>query len=195
VEEEAELVDRLRSGDEAAFAEIVERFHRRLIGLARHYVSSQQAAEDVAQETWLALVRGVDRFEGRSSLKAWLFQVCVNRARTAGVRDKRTLAVGTGEPVVDPARFDATGGWSDPPRSWTDAVDDRLEAEALVECVRKAIAELPSAQQLVVTMRDVEGLTAEEVCTVLSITDANQRVLLHRARAAIRQSLEEVSGR
>jgi RNA polymerase sigma-70 factor (ECF subfamily) len=105
------------------------------------------------------------------------------------------LAVGTGEPVVDPARFNRSGAWSDPPRSWTDAVDDRLEAEALVQSIRKAIVALPSAQQLVVTMRDVEGLTAEEVCTILSITDANQRVLLHRARAAIRRSVEEVRGR
>jgi RNA polymerase sigma-70 factor (ECF subfamily) len=195
VEPEAELVERLRRGDEAAFAEMVERFHGRLVALARHYVSSEHAAEDVAQETWLALVRGVDRFEGRSSLKAWLFQVCVNRARTTGVRDKRTLAIGAGEPAVDPARFDRSGAWSDPPRPWTDAVDDRLEAEALVQSIRKAIDALPSAQQLVVTMRDVEGLTAEEVCTILSITDANQRVLLHRARAAIRRSLEEVRAR
>ena len=195
VNAEAELVDRLRRGDEAAFAELIDSYHARLVGLARHFVKTSEAAEDVAQETWLALVRGIDRFEGRSSLKTWLFQVCANRAKTAGVRDSRTVAVDPGGPAVDPSRFDQGGAWSDPPRHWADVVDDRLEAEAMVEHVREAIAELPESQQLVVTMRDVEGLTAEEVCAVLSISDANQRVLLHRARAHIRRSLEEVRGR
>ena len=149
----------------------------------------------MAQETWVALVRGVDRFEGRSSLRAWLFQVCVNRARTTGVRERRQLPIGDGEPAVAPSRFDGGGAWSQPPQHWSELVDDRLEAEALREHVKKAIEMLPAAQALVVTMRDVEGLTGQEVCAVLDITDTNQRVLLHRARSAIRSSLEEVVGR
>jgi RNA polymerase sigma-70 factor, ECF subfamily len=194
VDGEAELVDRLRGGDEAAFADLVDRYHVRLVGLARGFVRTHEAAEDAAQETWLALVRGVDRFEGRSSLRSWLFQVCVNRARTMGTRDARIVSVGS-EPAVDPARFDRSGSWSDPPAHWADLVDDRLEAAALVEHVRKAIGMLPDMQRLVVTLRDVERLTGQEVCDVLEITDANQRVLLHRARSAIRGSLEEVIGR
>jgi len=195
VNADVELVDRLRRGDEAAFAELIDRYHTRLVGLARHYVRSSQAAEDVVQETWIALVRGIDRFEGRSSLKTWLFRVCMNRAKTTGVRESRSVAVDPTEPAVDPARFDQGGAWSDPPRHWADAIDDRLEAESMMKHVRSAIDLLPASQQLVVTMRDVEGLTAEEVCAVLSISDANQRVLLHRARAQIRRTLEEVRGR
>ena len=192
---EAEIVDRLRRGDEEAFASLVDRYHARLVALAGNFVASREAAEDVAQEAWLALVRGVDRFEGRSSLRTWLFQVCVNRAKSAGIRDRRSTPVDPGDAAVDPGRFDSHGAWSDPPRHWADAVDDRLQAVALVEHVRKAITLLPESQRLVVTMRDVEGLTAEDVCAVLSITEANQRVLLHRARASVRQALEEVRGR
>jgi RNA polymerase sigma-70 factor (ECF subfamily) len=195
MDDEAGLVERLRSGDEAAFAELVDRYHGRLVGLARHFVPSRETAEDVAQETWLALVRGVDHFEGRSALRTWLFQVCANRARTMAVRERRTMTVGPGGPAVEPARFARDGAWSAPPRHWSDAVDDRLEAATLVDHVRKAIEVLPDSQRLVVTMRDVEGLTSEEVCAVLAITEVNQRVLLHRARSAIRRSLEAVMGR
>jgi RNA polymerase sigma-70 factor (ECF subfamily) len=193
--DDRDLIDRLRSGNEAAFAELVERYHLRLVGLARQFVATREAAEDVAQETWLAVVRGVDRFEGRSSLRTWLFQICVNRARTRGVRDRRLLPVGSGEPAVDPNRFGPRGAWTEAPQHWSDRVDDRLQAAALAEQVHTAIARLPRPQQLVVTLRDVEGLTAEEVCAVLSITEANQRVLLHRGRSAVRRSLEDVLGR
>jgi len=189
------LIDRLRAGDEAAFAELVERYHLRLVGLARTFVATREAAEDVAQETWLAAVRGIDRFEGRSSLRTWLFQICVNRARTRGVLDKRLVPIGPGEPAVDPNRFGLDGAWTEAPQHWSELVDDRLQAAALAEHVHAAITRLPTAQQLVVTLRDVEGLTAEEVCAVLSITEANQRVLLHRARSTLRRSLEDVFGR
>jgi len=190
--DDAELLDRLRAGDEEAFAELVGRYQARLVGLARQFVAGPQAAEDVVQDTWLALVRGVARFEGRSELRTWLFQICVNRARSHGVRERRLVPVGSGEPAVNPDRFDANGGWAAPLAHWADAVDDRLEAAAVVDHVRAAIDRLPHPQQLVVTLRDVEGLTAKEVCAVLSISEANQRVLLHRGRSTVRRALAEV---
>jgi RNA polymerase sigma-70 factor (ECF subfamily) len=174
--DDEDLIDRLRAGDEAAFAELVSRYHPRLVGLARTFVATREAAEDVAQETWLAAVRGIDRFEGRSLLHTWLFQICVNRARTRGILDKR---------LVPSSRVDTSEHWSE-------RVDDRLLAAGLAEQVQTAISHLPRAQQLVVTLRDIEGLTGEEVCAALSITDANQRVLLHRARSTLRRRLIDV---
>ncbi len=185
-----ELLARLRRGDEDAFAALVERYHTRIVRLACTFVGGHHTAEDVAQETWLAALRGLDRFEGRSSLRTWLFQICANRARTAGVREHRVVPVDGGGPTVDPGRFDTHGAWSTPPVLPTDAVDDRLTAASLAACALRAIDDLPPAQRQVVTLRDAEGLTSKDVCEVLSISEANQRVLLHRGRAQVRAVLE-----
>jgi RNA polymerase sigma-70 factor (ECF subfamily) len=189
VGKEAELLGRLRAGEESAFAALVDGYHTRLVRFAQTFVASRQAAEDVAQDTWVAVITGVERFEERSSLQTWLFRICANRARTRGGADARTLPVGRPEATVSPDRFDTRGSWSDPPEPWT-AIDDRLAAEALAPLALAAIAELPLPQRQVVTLRDVEGLSSKETCDVLSITEANQRVLLHRARARLRTAIE-----
>lgn len=186
---EPDLVARLRAGDESAFLELVELYHRQLIRVAGAFVARTETAEDIAQETWLAVIKGIDRFEGRSSLRTWLFQICANRARSIGERERRTVPVELIEPVVDAEQFTPTGAWTSPPIPWPDAAA-RADADAdLVEQIRHIIAELPAMQQSVVTMRDLDGLTSAEVCDVLSITDANQRVLLHRGRERIRGAI------
>ena len=190
-----ELLDGLRAGDEVAFAELVERYHARLVRLARSFVASGEVAEEVAQETWLAVVRGIERFEGRSSLRTWLFRICANRARSAGEREHRMVSAERQEAAVDPDRFDPSGAWALPPTDWADAIDDGLEAAVLAEHARRAIDELPEQQRQVVTLRDVEGLSSKEVCDVLSISESNQRVLLHRGRARIRSILENETRR
>jgi RNA polymerase sigma-70 factor (ECF subfamily) len=186
-----DLLDRLRTGDEVAFAELVERYHTRLVRLARSFVANGEVAEEVAQETWLAVVRGIERFEGRSSLRTWLFRICVNRARSIGAREHRIVSAERQEANVDPDRFEPSGAWASPPTDWADAIDDRLEAAVLAEHAHRAIDDLPEQQRQVVTLRDVEGLSSKEVCEVLSISEANQRVLLHRGRSRIRSVLEQ----
>jgi len=191
---DAELVSRLLEGDENAFSILIETFHTRLVRFAITFVHDWAAAEDVVQETWIAVVRGIDRYEGRSSLQTWLFGICANRARAAFCKQARVVPIGLDEPAVDPARFGPDGSWRDPPDPWSD-VDARLDADALRPLVRAAIDDLPDSQRQVVTLRDVEGLTNKEVCMVLEISDANQRVLLHRGRARIRRALEtKISG-
>jgi len=187
---ERELVQRLQSGDEAAFVEVVDAFHPRLLRFAAGLVGSWQAAEDVVQDTWLAVIRGVERFEGRSSLQTWLFQICANRARSTWGREQRAVPMDLSGPTVDPHRFGAERQWVEPPAPW-DAIDDRLYADAMLPLVRGAIDDLPELQRQVVTLRDVEGLTSKDVCAVLSISEANQRVLLHRGRARVRGALEQ----
>jgi RNA polymerase sigma-70 factor, ECF subfamily len=195
VESDADLVLRLRKGDQAAFAALVDRYHSRLTRFARSFTARPELAEDIAQETWLGLLRGLDGFEGRASLRTWLFQICANRARTLAAKEGRLVPVDPTDPdspTVDPARFDAGGGWTHPPVPWGEAADD---AE-LVRRVRAAITLLPVTQQQVVTLRDVEGLNAAEVCRILELTEGNQRVLLHRGRARVRAILEkEVTAR
>jgi len=189
MDSDAELVGRLRKGDQAAFAELVDRYHSSLTRFARSFTARPELAEDIAQETWLGLLRGIDRFEGRASLRTWLFQICANRARTLAAREGRLVPVDPTDPdgpTVDPARFNPDGGWTQAPAAWDFAADD---AE-LVERVRAAIVRLPEAQQQVVTLRDVEGLSAAEVCRILDLTEGNQRVLLHRGRARVRAILE-----
>jgi RNA polymerase sigma-70 factor, ECF subfamily len=187
--DELELVRRLQAGDESAFAEVVEAYHPKLLRFAAGLVGSTQAAEDVVQDTWVGVIRGVDRFEGRASLQTWLFQICANRARSAWARQQRSVPIDPTEPTVDAGRFGPDRGWVDPPAPWDD-VDDRLVADAVVPLVRAAIEDLPDLQRQVVTLRDVEGLTSKDVCAVLSISEANQRVLLHRGRARVRSVLE-----
>lgn len=187
---EGEVVARLRDGDERAFAELVDLYHEALVRLAMTYVPNRAVAEEVVQETWLAVVRGVDRFEARSSLKTWLFRILLNRARSAGVREQRAGRPTTSELGLDPARFDGNGAWSDPPVPWTDEVDSRLDAAELAIHVRAHLVDLAPAQREVVVLRDVEGLSSAEVCELLGLSEGNQRVLLHRGRSKLRAALE-----
>lgn len=185
-----ELLERLRGGEQQAFALLVDRYHQRLVGLAATVVTRHELAEEVAQETWIAVLKGVERFEGRSSLRTWLFRICVNRARSLGRHEQRNPPIDTSSPAVDPSRFASTGQWSTPPADWTEAVDDRLVAAGLIGPARDAIASLPEIQRQVVTLRDVEGLSSHEVCQVLSISAVNERVSLHRGRSRVRSLLE-----
>src|SRR3954463_10408153 len=159
VDDEVMLVERLRAGDEQAFAELVRLYQPRLQRLARVTVGSTAVAEEVVQDTWLGVVRGIDRFEGRSSFKTWLFRILANRARSAGAREARTAPLRADEHGdVLPGRFDASGAWSRPPEPWVDRVDDRLVAEALAGRVRQCLSALPPAQRQVLVLRDLEGV-------------------------------------
>ena len=191
--DDAELVTRLLGGDEACFAELVRRYHSTLVRVARYYVASASSAEDVAQDTWIAVVRGVERFEGRSAFKTWLLRICANRARTVAVKEHRSIPSdpSPSTPTVASQRFDSRGVWSDPPTPFTDGVDARLDNKALVEAVRDAITTLGDPQQAVVTLRDVEGLSTEEVAELLGLSVANVRVILHRGRAKVRGIVED----
>jgi RNA polymerase sigma-70 factor (ECF subfamily) len=186
VGEEADLVARLQAGEEAAFVALVRMYQRSLLRLAESVVSSRSVAEEVVQDTWLAVVRGVDRFEGRSSFKTWLFHILMNRARSTSGREHRVGSLPDGD--LDD-RFDATGAWAQPPVPWADLVDDRLVADHLAKRVRAILPMLPETQREVVVLRDIEGLPPADVCAVLGVTDGNMRVLLHRARAHIREQL------
>jgi RNA polymerase sigma-70 factor (ECF subfamily) len=193
---ERELVAALRARDEAAFTQLVEEYSPAMLRLARLYVPTRALAEEVVQEAWLGVLRGIDRFEGRSSLKTWIFRILVNTAKTRGVREARSIPfsslaraeVGEAEPAVDPERFGPEGGWLAPP---PELPESQLLGGELRELVDRTIASLPPAQATVITMRDVEGFDAQTVCNVLEIGETNQRVLLHRARSKVRQALEE----
>src|SRR4051812_19826739 len=199
-EDDSVLVARLRDGDEMAFAELIDRYGAMMLRVAQMYVRDRATAEEVVQETWLAVLNGIDRFEERSSLKTWLFRILTNRAKTRGERDGRTVPfsalAGAGdeadEPSVGPDRFlgpdsPHPGAWAAPPRAWPQ--DKILERETL-GVIQTAIEELPDAQREVIRLRDVEGWSPMEVADALEITDGNQRVLLHRARSKVRAALE-----
>jgi RNA polymerase sigma-70 factor, ECF subfamily len=192
---DAVLLDRLRAGDEQAFVVLVGKYRDSMLRLAGGFVPSRAVAEEVVQDTWVGVLRGLAGFEGRSSVRTWLFTILVNRARSAGTRERRSVAVEDIGPVVDQSRFDAAGGWADPPEAWAERADDRLLAAKMAGRVRTAVDDLPARQREVVTLRDIEGMTSEEVCAVLAISDANQRVLLHRGRSKLRQILESEFGR
>lgn len=192
--DDRDLLARLRAGEESAFIDVVDRYHQPMMRLAAAYVPSPSVAEEVVQDTWLGMLRGLDAFQERSSLKTWLFTILVNRARTTGQRERRTTPLGDHGPSVDPNRFASDGGWRQPPAPWTDEIDDRLAAAATMKFVRAAIDELPEGQREVVLLRDVEGLSAPDVCQVLGLSEGNQRVLLHRGRAHIRRALENMVG-
>jgi RNA polymerase sigma-70 factor, ECF subfamily len=187
VDADGALVDRLREGDEHAFAELVRRYHAPLLRLAEATLGSRAVAEEAVQETWLAVVRGVDRFEGRSSFKTWLYRILLNRARSAGGREQRAGARHEDLEAIE--RFDAGGAWAAPPEPWSDRVDERLVAEQLAGRVRDLLDALPDASRQVVLLRDVEGLPAADVAQLMGVTAGNQRVLLHRGRARLRQLL------
>jgi RNA polymerase sigma-70 factor, ECF subfamily len=190
VTSDEDLVDLIQGGDEGAFTELVGRYHNRFVRLALSVVGSRPVAEEVAQDTWLAVLRGLPTFERRSLVRTWMFRICMNRARSSGGREHRSVPVDTADPAVDPARFASGGAWAVPPEDWSEAVDNRLIAAELLPLVWEAIGELPDGQRQVVTLRDIEGLSSHEVCDVLSITDANERVLLHRGRSRIRGRVE-----
>lgn len=192
---DGDLVARLRAGDEEAFVLLVERYHAPLLRLAATMVPNRAVAEEVVQDTWLGALRGLDGFEGRSSLKTWLFRIMLNRARSAGTREQRAGTPLRDEPTVDADRFGSGGAWSEPPVPWVDQSDERVDAQRLASIVRDHIDELPGAQRQVVVLRDVEGVASADVCELLGISDGNQRVLLHRGRARLRAIVEQALGR
>jgi RNA polymerase sigma-70 factor (ECF subfamily) len=192
---DSELLTRLRAGEEEAFLTLVERHHDTMLRLARSFVRSAAVAEEVVQETWLAVLRGIDGFAGRSSVRTWILAILVNRARSIAVREQRSIAVGDTGPVVDASRFDASGAWMSPPVHWVEESDDRITAAAMSGQIHRALDELSPHQRDVVLLRDVEGLSTQEVCEVLEISEGNQRVLLHRGRSHLRQALEASLGR
>lgn len=198
--DERDLVEALRRGDEDAFAALVRRHNPAMLRLAQAYVGDPAAAEEVVQDAWRALVEGLDRFQGRSTLKTWLFHVVTNRARTRWARERRSVPFSalaaaeaeSDEPAVDPDRFRPEGdrwpgGWKCFPEPLPEA---RLLERETLALIDSAIAELPERQHTVITLRDIEGWSSEEVCQALAISEANQRVLLHRARSKVRRCLE-----
>jgi RNA polymerase sigma-70 factor (ECF subfamily) len=186
VDDEAALVERLRAGDESAFVTLVGLYQPRMLRLAEATVGSRAVAEEVTQDTWLAVVRGVERFEGRSSLKTWLFHILLNRARSAAGREQRA---GRPDDGIIEDRFDTSGAWATPPEPWAERVDERLVAEHLAGRVQQLLPELPDNQRQVVVLRDLEGLSSGDVAGLVGVSDGNQRVLLHRGRARLRQLL------
>ena len=197
---DAQLLDALRAGDEGAFEALVREYHPSLVRVARIYVSTPAAAEEVAQETWLGVLNGLDRFEGRSSLRTWIFRILTNIAKTRAQRDGRTLpfsalqdpgrvpeaAVGA-DRFLDPEHPRWPGHWAIKPEPWP---EDALVTAETRERIAEAIEALPATQRAVITLRDVEGWDGAEVCNALGLTETNQRVLLHRARSKVRGALE-----
>ena len=201
--DERTLIERLRVRDESAFVELVERYYGYLLPLADFFVSNRAVAEEVVQEAWLAVLKGIDRFEERSSFKTWISRIVMNLARTRGVRESRMVAfsefadneAGRPEPAVDPERFrvatdEYPDHWSIAPRPWNSDPEAQLLTKEAMAVLDEALKLLPEAQRLVITMRDVNGWTPEEVCNALAISETNQRVLLHRARSKVRGILE-----
>jgi RNA polymerase sigma-70 factor (ECF subfamily) len=202
-QEERRLLERLRAGDEAAFTSLVDRHHASMLRLALAHVSDRSVAEEVVQDAWMAVLEGLDRFEGRSSLKTWIYRILTNKAKTRGVRESRHTTFSSlgpadeegDEPAVDPSCFRTSGHWSDYwasyPQPWDEATPEKLllskEGTGYLE---QAIAALPPNLRQVVVLRDIEGLDSKDVCVMLGISEGNQRVLLHRGRARVRRALE-----
>jgi RNA polymerase sigma-70 factor (ECF subfamily) len=193
-------LEALKAGDEAAFEALMNRYGGPMLRIATSYVRDREAAEDVVQETWLTFLRSLGKFEGRSSLKTWLFGILMNVARARRRKDARLLPFTTlfsrdsadaRVPAVDPDRFDAEGHWVRPPESWSQLPEERLLGRETLEHVQAAVAALPAKLRDVILLRDVAGCGSDEVCRLLDISPANQRVRLHRARAAVRQTLED----
>jgi RNA polymerase sigma-70 factor (ECF subfamily) len=191
-----QLLDALRGGDEQAFGHLVSCHNAAMLRLARNYVSCAATAEEVVQETWVGVINGIHGFRGGSSLKTWIYRILINRAMSRGKRDKRMVPFSSVMPAAEgadegymPDRFLADGHWATPPRPF-DAPADRMALLEFRARLREALVHLPERQQIVVTLRDVEGLSADEVCDLLHISAENQRVLLHRGRTRLRQALE-----
>jgi RNA polymerase sigma-70 factor (ECF subfamily) len=197
------LVAALRARDESAFAWLLDTYSGSLRRVARSYVATDSAADEVVAEAWLAVITGIGRFEQRSSFKTWIHRIVMNLARTKGTREHRSVPFAsfaaeadTWEPAVDPARFQPPGStgaghWASPPVPWDEEPETSLSAGETLVVVRRAIAGLPEGQQVVITLRDLEGWRSDEVCNALDISETNQRVLLHRARAKVRAALEQ----
>jgi RNA polymerase sigma-70 factor (ECF subfamily) len=203
--DERTLLEALRRGDEAAFSSLITTYHAPLRRLALGYVRNPAVADEVVQETWIGVIRGIDRFEGRSSLKTWIFRILTNTAKTRAQREGRTvpmssLQIGDGEPAVDPDRFldeqhaRWPGHWASPPSRWDELPEEHLFGRETLDALQAAIDLLPEQQRRVIVLRDVEGWEPEEVCDLLGISEGNQRVLLHRARSKVRGALEEHLG-
>jgi RNA polymerase sigma-70 factor, ECF subfamily len=202
VEDDLRLAQAAHQGDERAFEVLVERYHVSLLRVAMLYVRNRSVAEEVVQETWLGVLRGLERFERRSLLRTWIFRILTNIAKTRAARESRSVPFSSlasrdedDGPSVEPERFRGvddrwSGHWASPPQSWADVPDRRLVAKETLEVVQDAIAALPLMQAKVITLRDVEGWSSEEVCALLELSEGNQRVLLHRARSKVRAQLE-----
>ena len=199
--EDLSLLERLRAGDETAFMELVDQLQPAMLRVARMYVSTTAVAEEVVQDAWVGVLRGLPGFEGRSSLRTWIFRILTNIAKTRGQREGRSLPFASlagddlDAPAVDPGRFDSPEGssrgrWSTLPDDWTGIPEDRLLGHETLDVIGRAIASLPPMQAEVIRLRDALGWTSEEVRNALDLTETNQRVLLHRARAKVRGALE-----
>jgi RNA polymerase sigma-70 factor, ECF subfamily len=201
--DEASLVESLRAGEETAFTSLVETYHPSLVRLARLYVREEAIAEELAQDTWLAVLKGLSSFEGRSSLKTWIFTILTNKAKTRGQREKRSLVFAdwgdaSDAPTVDPERFNAPSAEKWPnhwaaglaPISWIGAPEELFLSAETMKLIRQTIDGLPGPQRAVITLRDIDEMSSQEICNILDISETNQRVLLHRARASVRQVLE-----
>jgi RNA polymerase sigma-70 factor, ECF subfamily len=205
--DEAKLLDALRRGEEHAFAELISRYSSPLLRVAITYTGNRAVAEEVVQETWLGVLHGLDRFQGRSSLKTWIFKILTNIATTRAARERRTVPFSAlaareaeeGEPTVEPDRFLPPdhdrwpGHWALGPRRWL-TPEGRLLGAEVRELVLRELDRLPPAQRAVMSLRDIEGWPAEEVCAALEVSEGNQRVLLHRARSKVRAALEQYLG-
>jgi RNA polymerase sigma-70 factor, ECF subfamily len=200
--DERELVLRLRAGDRAAFSTLVVRHGGAILRLVMAFVKDRALAEEVVQDTWLSALDHLDGFEGRSAIRTWLFHIAANKARTRLSREGRSVpfsSLGTpddsDEPAVGPDRFDQGGMWKTPPGAWSEENPERLAQGVQTRAaIERAIAELPEAQRAVITLKDIEELETDEICSLLGITVSNQRVLLHRARSKVRQALETYMG-
>ncbi len=200
--DELELVLALRAGDEDAFTKLVNRFQSAMLQVALTYVGSRAIAEEVVQESWLGVLNGIGRFEGRSQLKTWIMRIVINRAKRRGGEEARTTPFSGMQPArdhsgpsVDPDRFRGAsdpwpGHWLSPPSNWSGMPEARLLSGEMFEEVRRALDGLPERQREVITLRDVLGYSGAEVCNALAISDTNERVLLHRARSRVRAAVE-----
>jgi RNA polymerase sigma-70 factor (ECF subfamily) len=200
--DEAQIVRALREGDDGVFTTLAREYHSSLLRVAQIYVPSRAVAEEVVQETWIGVLTGIERFEGRSSLKTWIFRILTNIAKTRAQREGRTLPFSALRPervpeaAVEPERFrdpedpSWPGHWSAPPQPWN-APEESLLGGEVRGVVERAVEELPGPQRAVISLRDIEGWPAEEVCNALDVSETNQRVLLHRARSKVRRALEE----
>jgi RNA polymerase sigma-70 factor, ECF subfamily len=201
--DEATLLTSLRQRDEMAFTQLVDQYHTSLVRLARLFVQDERVAEELSQETWIAVLQGLEHFEERSSLKTWIFTILTNKAKTRGRRENRSFVFSdfeeadSGLPVVPPERFKgasagaSAGDWAVEPASWANIPEETILSGETLQFIRQTIDELPDNQRAVITLRDIEELSSQEICNILGISETNQRVLLHRARARVRQALED----
>src|SRR3989442_6189164 len=202
-EEDLRLVEALRSGNESAFVSLIDMYHSSMLRLAMVFVPSNAVAEEVVQEAWMGVLQGLNRFEGRSSLKTWIFRILTNRAKTRAHREGRSVPFSSlpefnsdlPEPAVDPDRFKGPdqqwpGHWISFPRSWDEIPEERMLSQETLTRIQDAIDALPPGQREVITLRDIEGCPSSETCNLLGVSEANQRVLLHRARSRVRRALE-----